>query len=164
MPYRFLQRILSLWWNSVGQLYSPGGRLLLFLSEGQRNIFLPVGDSPHGAGGAWLYWVGAAETQSSSKDSWPPEFFVLCKDGSFCSPQSVTLVTHSCCLFPAGVGIAGPSPPRGGELSCSLCFTATSRTPCPVWLRKKCIGGGMCSCWSKTWTFQPEDKKNKGRK
>lgn len=63
--FRFLQRILSPWWDKiVGQFYSCGGRLLLFLPEGHRSTSLSVGDSPDRAGGAR---AGAAETQSSSE-------------------------------------------------------------------------------------------------
>jgi len=33
MPFRFLWRILSLWWNAVGWFYSSGEGLLLFLQD-----------------------------------------------------------------------------------------------------------------------------------
>lgn len=42
MPYRFLWRILSQQWNSVGQLYSSGERLLLFLQELHTNAWVPL--------------------------------------------------------------------------------------------------------------------------
>lgn len=122
MPYRFLQRILSL----LGTLQSWGKITVIpERNKSHRSISLPVGDSPHGAGGA--------ETLSSSKLFWPPGFFVLCRDGS--------LVTQWCCLACSLQGWALLVPPRGVELSDRVFFTATSPTARPVWVRKKCIGG-----------------------
>lgn len=80
MPYRFLWRILSQQWNSVGQLYSSGERLLLFLQELHTNnwvllVLLAVERAEGRAGGpacgrqhpeaGWVGgWMGAAETAS----------------------------------------------------------------------------------------------------
>lgn len=94
MPYRFLWRILSLRWNSVGWLYSSGDRLLLFLLELHLNTWVLLQSVPGAVrrAGVWSRWVQLDLSRVLDL----LRFFVLCRDCVLCSQQRLTSRTCWC--------------------------------------------------------------------
>lgn len=111
------------------------GKITVTPSRGWQNISLPVGDSPHGAGGCtgWVQLRLRAAQKSSD---------LL---GSLFCVRMVPCAAESAPYRPTGAACSAPC--RDGH------FCHPSSTEEGLHWR------GMCSSWPKTWTFQLEDKK-----